>query len=289
MQHEFKLTDSSSELAQVGRKIRGSDKVKGQNVLVGFASCFGVDPSSHIFFDLLSVVRSRIYALEHFAKNVTDPELDQNLRGDVVAATQLFSQLFLPQHLTTVWDNNRVTFVPDANIKTLMWFGQTARRHRPLRVITDEERKNLIEKVDEVLGDLADGDISRWAIAPLSEGLLRLRTILQFFEFFGHELAIDELLIFNRKVEAIRDASRSVDGGLGSYEFPTMSKILNISALLGTLFILPDQAVTAYDRYVGWQKRMIESSTQKPDERLLIAPPRVALPRLPSGRKDEAE
>lgn len=278
MQKEVELTDSSRELASVGRIIRNSDQVKGQNVLIGFGKCFDVDSSGPFFFELLSIVRNRIHRLEHFAMNVNDPELDAGLRDEVVIATQAFAQLFAPKQLVTAWDSARVTYLPDANLKTLIWFGQTAKRHQPLRVVDEAERLELIVKIDEVLRDVKeDFSIPDWMKAPLADGLTRLRTILHFFKFFGHEMAIEELLIFNQKIEALRE-TQGAGSFLADVQLPNLSKILGITALVGTLFMLPDQAITAYDRYVGWQQRMIALVTQPPAERRLLAPPLAALP-----------
>ncbi len=209
---------------------------------------------------------------------MSDPELDDGLRSDVIAATKSFSQLFLPPQLITVWDSTRVSCLPDAKLKTLTWFGQTARRHRPLRVVSDEERAELIRKIDDAIQELASDPLSDWTNAPLTDGLLRLRIVLQFFKFFGHEMAIEELLLFNRKVEAVRDIQQGGQSFLGQLELRGFSRILEITVLLGTLFILPDQVVTANDRYAGWMQRLILSSTQIPPERRLLPPPVAALP-----------
>jgi hypothetical protein len=275
---EFELTDGSRELANVGKIIRDADKVKGQNVLIGFGTCFDVDPAGPVFFELLSVLRNRIHSLEQFARTVVDRELDDSLRGEVVAATKAFAQLFAPQQLVTVWDSTRASCLPDANLKTLTWFGQTARRHRPLRVVSDQERLALIEKIDEALRGLDDDLLTDWRKEPLREGLMRLQTILKFFKVFGHEAAIQELLLFNRKVESLSEAHSVADSFLTSFEFPSLRKALEITALVGALFTLPDTTVTAFGHYVEWQRRMIASATDQTPKPRLLAPPVAALP-----------
>lgn len=65
MQQPFQLTDGSRELANLGHIIRSADPVKGQNVLVGFAKCFDIDPAEPVFFELMSVIRNRIHAIEN--------------------------------------------------------------------------------------------------------------------------------------------------------------------------------------------------------------------------------
>ncbi|WP_029585822.1 hypothetical protein [Bradyrhizobium sp. URHD0069] len=287
MLKEFELTDGSKELADVGRAILDADRVKGQNVLVGFAKCFDVDPAGPIFFELLSVLRNRIHVVEEFARRVQDKELDDSLRNDVVAATKSFAKLFGPGQLVTVWDSTRASCLPEANIRTLMWFGQTARRHRPLRVVSDPERLHLIDKIDDALRALEDDPLGSWKKAPLKNGLVRLRTVLQYFKYFGHERAIEELLLFDRKMEALNDTDEDPFNALSQPKLPSLRKVLEITALAGTLFILPDQAVTAYDRYVTWTNRMVVTATHQPSERLLLAPPIATIPRLSELPKHE--
>ncbi len=144
----------------------------------------------------------------------------------------------------------------------------------------------LIKKIDEAISELASAASPDWMSAPLSDGLARLKTILKFFNFFGHEMAIEELLIFNQKVESLRKSQQADPNFLSKFESRRLIKALEITVLLGNLFILPDQVVSANDRYVGWVQNLVISSTQTPPAPLMLPPPVAVLP-SPAGISEQ--
>ena len=277
----IQLTDASRELATLGQLIRQSEHHRGQNVLFGFSKFLDVDPTRAIYFELLSVVRNRIHNLELFATRVVDPELDDGLRQEVINATGMFGALFSLSNLVSPWENARTSSLPDANLKTLMWFGQTARRHRPLRVVNEEDRQALLGQIDEAIADLTKDEAPDWTKPPLLDGLRRMRIVLQYLRFFGHDVAIEELILFNRKVVSVQEVHKSrqrVSDDAASLSF---MRILNVIALLGAVFILPDEMKTAWDRYDGWQQQLLMVISKQPSEQKLLSPPSVVLPKLP--------
>lgn len=270
------ITDASTELANLGWMIRKADRAKGQNVLNGFASCLGVKATEAVYFELLAAVRSRIEGLALFATTVDDPEFTDLLRESVLQATGSFAKLFDPAQLVLVWDSTRASHLPDAHLTTLTWFGQTVRRHKPLRLVEASHRDELLVQIGVLLVDI-EGDTSLgWKQALLAQGLRRLQLIVKHLECFGHETAIHELFNFHQRVAAISEVEEAVpEGRSDSFSIWKTLTLINLAA---SLFIMPDQAMTAVSRYERLVREVISSSTSQPAKPRLLPSPKSIPP-----------
>lgn len=278
---EMGITDASKELSLLGQHFRSTrlDPPTG-NGIAGLARSFGVDPTTPLFFNLISEVRGRIDALQKFAATVIDAELDDTLRGDVHQATTSFANLFSPDFLLNRWEDTCNRMLPDANLKTLLWFGQTARRHRPLRAISAQEVSEITSKLREALASLDEDAHLDWMKAPLEDGLQRLIVTIEHLRFFGHDYAIEQLLALNLRISALqqtRDASPRRDQAKAA----GLWKCLSALSVVATLLMLPDQGATAISRYQAWASQLIASTPRLPHEQRLLAPPAVVLPKEP--------
>lgn len=268
-------------LAQHFRQISVDPPNANGNVLAGLAKSFGVDPSSPLFFTLMSEVRGRIDALQAFAENVVDKELDETLRSEVRAATSAFANLFRPEFLVNRWEDTCARMLTDANLKTLLWFGQTARRHRPLRLINNEERAEMASKLQDALADLeADAHLD-WMKAPLIDGIKRLITTIEYLRFFGHDYAIEQLLDLNLFVSALQQTQEAHSKTGLSAEQSSLWKCVAAFSVVANLLLLPDQGATAISRYQGWVASIIASTPRLPHEQRLLAPPSAVVPKEP--------
>jgi hypothetical protein len=54
--------------------------------------------------------------------------------------------------------------------------------------------------------------------------------------------------------------------------------VLQVIALAGALFTLPDQAMTALDRYDVWRQRLLLVTNKAPHEQKLLPSPAAILP-----------
>jgi hypothetical protein len=163
-----------------------------------------------------------------------------------------------------------------------------AKRYRPLRQVDDEERNELVTKIDHTLAALNDApDIPDWAKVPLSDGLGRLRFTLQHLVFFGSEAAIEQLLdVFNKTVtieSALGDSGKSTREGPSKAS--TIKEVLINLVLVANLFWLPDQTTAAFERYNGWYLKLIVENPRlpKPERRLLAPPVPSDVPEVPSS------
>jgi len=273
-------TDPSKELEELGRKFRNHKTDDKARVVVGLAEVIGVDQSSPEYLEILSLINRRLLALEGLLGELDNSEISKELKKDVVGAARSFMQLVGPAQAFGLWNEVKKNLLSDTNLTALRWFSQTARKHRPLRMIPKEEVAGALQAVDSALdGLLAERSLPIWVQSVLIDGLNRTRFVLQWLPYFGHEIAILELLAVNQKaVSALSDLNAA-----GQCKGVSVTKFFNALLVAGGLFILPDQAVTAFDKYRGWTQRSIEGlindAEQRKQQTLLLPSPAALAPR----------
>lgn len=217
---------------------------------------------------------------------MVDKELDETLRSEVRAVTSAFANLFRPEFLVNRWEDTCARMLTDANLKTLLWFGQTARRHRPLRLINDEERAEIASKLQDAIAELeADAQLD-WMKAPLIEGIKKLLIAIEYLRFFGHDYAIEQLLNLNLLVGALQQTQEAQSKTGLSFEQSSLWRCVAAFSVVANLLILPDQAATAISRYQSWVASMVASTPKLPHEQRLLAPPSAVVPKEPEEASD---
>lgn len=274
MKNEIQLTDPSRELWQLAQRLRehnygNNDESKQASEAI--AAVIGVDRDDLEFLDIIAAIGLRVERLIEFAQQVKDSEVDDELRNDLVSAARTFGSVFLPHNMHVNWRQAKLRFVQEGHLSTLRWFSQTARRHRPLRVISREDLENAQRNVSNLIAEIAAEEDAHWSHAPLADGLRRLQRVLAYLPFFGHEEAIEQIVILAQRASAIqeevKEQTSAQDGSWAAL------RVLGLVALVGTLFCLPDQVATAITRYRGWgldQAVKLVLRYEKP--RLLPAP-----------------
>jgi hypothetical protein len=249
-----------------------------------------VSPAEH--WELMSALQSRLIAFDLFVRSIVDKELEETQRSRIVQAVNTFSHALRPEQQAQSWQHTTQHFVRSDDALQLMWFSLIAKRYRPLRRVTDDERAAMAVKIDEAIAAIDAGkDIPDWGKPPIAVGLRRLRFILQHLVFFGVESAVDQLLEIYNKTLAIETAATSagldVAPGTGG---PTFLTILNCLVLVANLFWLPDQTTTAFERYQGWYLKIIVQNPRlpKPEGPLLLAPPQIAVEPKENTEKGES-
>jgi hypothetical protein len=247
----------------------------------------GVQVSPNQHWELMSALNSRLLRLDAFVNTLQDREFGEAQRNRIVQAVNTLAHALRPEQQVERWQDTLSNFIRDDDALQLGWFSIIAKRYRPLRQISDEERNELVTKIDQTLSSLKDArDIPDWAKAPLSDGLSRLRFTLQHLVFFGSEAAIDQLLDVYNKTVAIEGA---IEGGdkstLESHsKASTIKEVLINLVLVANLFWLPDQTAAAFERYHGWYLKLIVENPRlpKPETRLLAPPVPSDAPDTPS-------
>ena len=245
-----------------------------------------VSPDEH--WELMSALNSRLLRLDAFVGTLQDRQFGEAQRNRIIQAINTLGHAFRPEQQVERWQDTLSTCIRDDDALQFGWFSIIAQRYRPLRQISDDERNELVTKIDHTLATLKDtGDIPDWAKVPLSDGLSRLRFTLKHLVFFGSEAAIDQLLdVYNKTIaieSTIGDGGKST--GEGHSETSTMKDLLINLVLVANLFWLPDQTATAFERYNGWYLKLIVENPRlpKPDRRLLAPPVPSDAPDSPSA------
>jgi hypothetical protein len=270
---KIELTDPAKELAALGQLFLGSPSAN--TAIAGLSSCIGISLDNPEFLDVLAAVQRRVREVEVLAATVDDDDFDQELKNEVLSATKSFTQLLHPQNAHAQWDPIRSAHLPAKNITALRFFSQTARRHRPLRVVSEDERNKALDKVRGVMKEIrSDNQLDDWMKIVLISGLERVHLILRHLRFFGHELAIMDLFVAHQKVSVVAQTAETQNS-----KSTSVWQALAVLSIVGNLFILPDQALTAFDRYRGWARiwsnqvlEIIATPQIPPDQRLLPSP-----------------
>jgi hypothetical protein len=255
----------------------------------------GDDISTEDFWELIAALRSRLARLGRFASEVSDNEFSEEQRTRVHGAINTCSATFEPQQLGSDWQTTVSNFVRADDALQLEWFSIVAKRHQPLRLMTDVDRKRLIEQIDEVLEHIKDrSDVPNWAQEPHTEGLRRFRLILQHLLFFGCAEAIDQLMDLYQKTTAVASTldSHSSSKPSSNWNSLTIGQVLNFVVIAAALLCSPDQVTTAFERYKGWYISLVKSDPRLPSpEQRLLPPPSPTddhgpeMPRI--GTKDD--
>lgn len=226
------------------------------------------------FYDLLSIVAQRLIRLKQFVSTLNDDEFDEIKRKRATQAVEHFEGMFSSASLSQRWNDTKQNHVNLDDALQFSWLSLVAKRYRPLRRLTDDERKELTKKLDEAISEFgASTDIPLWAREPLADGLRRLRLVTTKMEFFGYEAAIDELLSVYHRASEVEDHLKATNSATTNRSL-SISAVLNAIALAVTLFSAVDVTTTAFEHYRGWQLEQIKSSPrlEKCQTRLLPAP-----------------
>lgn len=209
-------------------------------------------------------------------------------RQRLLGAIQRFKGLFEPQQQFQRWDQVAPQYVvPDDGLQ-LAQFSYVARELWPLRSLKEQDRQDLIERINGVLAEIDnDNQIPSWARAPLADGLSRLRFALTHLVFLGHELAISELHNCYLKTIDLEDAIAAQKGGSS---LKAIRRALEIIALAGALFCLPHEVGEALEDYQNTILNVLIKSERlpPPQQPRLLPKPVAAKPKLPSEQEGNA-
>ncbi len=286
----FEFVDPAWEIAGAIRQLRTTPSSNDPTWSV-FQKALGtgISPSEH--WELMSVLQDRLLRFDQFVRSVVDTEFDDHQRRRIIQAVDRFSHALRPEHQTQQWQHTLQNYLIEDDALQLGWFSIVAKRHRPLRRVTEDERAELIAKIDEALAAVEAGqDIPEWAKLPIAEGLRRLRFTLQHLVFFGVESAVDKLLEVYNKTMAIELATGGTPNAnkIPGSGRPTILTVLNCVVLAANLFWLPDQATSAFERYQGWYLKTIVENPRLPKPTTLLLAPPANGPDIPTGPSTEA-
>ena len=277
------LTDPATEIAAVIAVLREYPATNDPTWQI-FKKAIGPGISSHDYWHLISALRFRLEKLERLVRATDDVEFRHKDQGQrLLRAIDQFKGAFEPAQHGVAWQATLQQNIRADDGLQIAQFSYVARRLWPLRAISEEDRKALIKQINSVLADIeSENEFPSWAKAPLVDGLVRLQLALMHLIFIGHDSAIEQLQNLYQRTIVLEDAINAERKG---QPIKSIRQTLEIIALVGALFCLPDQAITAFERYQGIYLIAIINSPRmpKPEQRLLPKP--VAVDAQPVFRR----
>lgn len=267
-------TDDANELATLGGMLLGvASSTSGFHHLATQIR-IGVDDA--LFYEILAGVRARLAELDRFIAGLPVSELPESMRKETQVAVQNFATLLSASHLAQPWNEHKARIVTELNFQSLRWFGSMVmRKRRPLRKISPEQIEEALARITAKIQEIEYADYLDWERPLLISGLQRIQTTLLYLQFFGHERAIADIFATVLQTQVLYDAVSDSDPR-ASKKKTSMAEWLGIAGFIMTLFIFPDQGVTAIERYQTWVTEYVVSHTPGPQHKLLEGPSRVA-------------
>ena len=114
--------------------------------------------------------------------------------------------MFTPASLTQGWQVTKSNIIRDNDIGRIEQFSSIARKYKPLRSLTTEEVEQLITEIDELTPAIiiAD-DIPEWCKQTIFDGFTQLKFTLKHIKFFGHDIAVEKLVLLYTQVQSISE------------------------------------------------------------------------------------
>lgn len=240
------LTDPARELAALGRWIAG---LPSADIAFGahLANSLQLSAHSSSYLALLASARLRMERMRQFTEDVDDSDFDDFQRKQALIAIERLSGVFFPENQAAGFNGVRNASVVEVDLTVLSWFSYVARRHRPLRLITDAMRQDAMKAVDEAREKVAgDSDLPKWAKLLLLEGLEQVRLTISCLTFFGHEAAFDALLLLDQRNQGVIAALKAQALSVGQSVWET-SKALTVCV---AIFNAP---VTVHNAFLEYQ------------------------------------
>lgn len=265
-EEDYETTDPASEIATLFSSFADIPP-SSETTLNVLSNQFNCDPATSDWYELLGAMAARISSLRGFVMSVEDRFVRQRMRKQALTSLDHMAAFLRPDQMNKRWDQVKLSLFTDQHISHLESFAAVAEKYRPLRKLSNEERENLVAKLQELLSsaDLDLEGVPPWAAAPLKEGVQRLCYILQHFSFFGHQTAIDALLNLAGKVEAVAASDLSSDQKRSAFEFAR--KTMHMVFFVGELLLLP---ANTYQGYQVYKDLALEHFVGKKDEKLAL-------------------
>ena len=253
MKNEDKTTDPASEIADLFAEfstiVPDHRDDNTQDVLSSYFKC---DPSTPDWYELVGTIASRIRSLREFISSVEDRFVKDKMREQTLKSLDHMTQFVSPSRMAQNWNSVKVALFTDDHIGRLESFASTAEKYKPLRKLNDDERQEIVEKIDAVLQQIsADqtqfSEIPEWALAPVVEGIQDLRRIILHLRFFGHQAAIDAILNLSIKLDGI--AASGLPSEHKKSVFELVRNTMHIVFFVGEALLLPANAYQGYHVY----------------------------------------
>lgn len=185
-------SDTAKQIADLCNHLR--DRGRKPTGAVVISQAFGVEPWSADFLELIYILTRRLDELQDLVRNLGDG-VDDDIKEQAVAHIQVLRKAFGPDGLSNAWSHATDHFITSEHVNALKMISPQIRHVQPLPLLNAEEKQEILDLVDDLLGWLAehqihDQDFIRQAII---EGLERFRFRLERVSWLGWGYTLDSL------------------------------------------------------------------------------------------------
>ncbi|RUX49475.1 hypothetical protein EOA33_12420 [Mesorhizobium sp. M4A.F.Ca.ET.050.02.1.1] len=259
----MEITDPSTELHRLCEKLKANDA--RDETRKALARQFGVTVDSPEFFAILAAISARIARLRSLVASMTaTPEI---FRQRFDQACVRVSSFISSANLHNSWRGVRDSAFEPVSLNSLLMAGHTIQGVAPLRVPTEAQRAEFLQKIDEAINAIDDRQDVIMAVFVTS--FVALRFMIEKLEFYGVDGVLEQLL----NTHAILSSVEYSDKKKGKNR--TFAKAWAVLASIYVALTIPDAGLTAVQNYYADYQAVIEYfSQQVPPEspKLLTGP-----------------
>ncbi|TPL84065.1 hypothetical protein FJ950_17885 [Mesorhizobium sp. B2-3-14] len=257
------ITDPSTELLRLCEKLKGNDSK--DETRKALARQFGLTVDSPEFFTVLAAISARIARLRSLVSSMSSTSETFRKRFD--EACVKVSSVTSSSNFNNPWRAVRDSALDPVSLNTLVMAGHTVQGVAPLRVPTEAERAEFVQKIDEAINSIDDRKDVFATIFVTS--FVTLRFMIDKLDFYGVDGVFEQLLNTHAILSSVESSNSKDTPGR---KFP---KVWAVLANIYVALTIPDAGITAIENYYADYQMGIQYYSQQipPDAPKLIAGP----------------
>jgi len=235
----FELTDPAYEIGDLAQWLIGLPAATSPTLKI-LSLALDLPDGSYEYLELMAAARLRLKRLGDLAQTMLGGGISADRCNEVKQAADNLAFVFHPASQTTQWASVLGSHVTTKDGFAFAMFSPHAQRVRPLRLLGDGERPLLLMKIEEAIEQL-EKDEDFFGRSEIIASMERLKLVLTYFRFFGHEMAISDLASAVAKVKVASEKDTSTIKRVG----------LTVTALVAAmeLMLLPANAIQGIQTY----------------------------------------
>src|ERR1700730_11414057 len=263
------ITDPAAELLRLIKHLKTVGGKNNSSIANALSDDLGMSPDSVEYLEVTAAVLTRVHGVIRLADRVTDPHFDKEMKSRVGSVARALAEAFYPTASNATCLNRRAQNFSDQNAAALLFFSQTARKLRPLRLLSEVERTDALHQIAETKKAVSDdGSLQEWEKTFLLSGLDGVERVLKHLIYFGHDEAITRLLKLQGAV-AIVESKQPQDRP----KRPGTLATLHVLALIVHALMIPVDAKDAIHFYEDEVPKAIIDFVERHKEPLKLPAP----------------
>lgn len=246
-------TNPASELHDLCTQLKnsGRDDRQTRDVLAEIFRC--QSSNDPLFLELLAIIAKRFANLIQLIDRSS--ELPTDLRDTSRTAVEHLALITSTDSLTSRWGERRKAVLSNEHIIALRFIGGSFQKEFPLRILSKEQRSELIDTINRAIPDLLVEQPQTFVHDATINVLQSIKIILEHFEFFGTEALSDKLLWAHSNLNATK--SRALGAGIANAAKVVSIGFGVVASIVGVLAIVP-KAEKGTEILYGYSQNAIE-------------------------------